>query len=33
MAMQALPPAEARVIRTPAKAHETVNTNENGVLS
>jgi hypothetical protein len=26
MAMQALPPAEARVIRTPAKAHKTVNT-------
>jgi hypothetical protein len=32
MAMQALPPAEARVIRTPAHAHETVNTKENGVL-
>jgi hypothetical protein len=32
MAMQALPPAEARVIRTPALAHETVNTKENGVL-
>jgi hypothetical protein len=32
MAMQALPPAEARVIRTPAKAHEIVNTKENGVM-
>jgi hypothetical protein len=32
MAMQALPLAEARVIRTPAKTHETVDTKENGVL-
>jgi hypothetical protein len=32
MATQALPPAEARVIRTPAHTHETVNTKENGVL-
>jgi hypothetical protein len=32
MAMQALPPAEAIVIRTPAHAHETVNTKDNGIL-
>ena len=32
MAIQALPLAEARVIRTLAKAHKTVNTKENGVM-
>jgi hypothetical protein len=32
MAMEALPPAEARVIRMPAHTHETVNTKENGVM-
>jgi hypothetical protein len=30
--MQALPPLEAKVIRTPAEAHETVDTKENGVV-